>query len=267
MKCKQGGRVDAKFYDRLRWKAGCVTAGVSTLEQAKQVCAVAQKNIKVIGKREATDKRVTFLESLAEARAMHSNTKAEMELKQLMHHEQQHWDSRLIKAMNKKLHGGSLTVVIAPNVQGNWVEYNDKTGMEQAMVNEDSRRFSQAGNTPFVQEPLAAQVGRYGEGQGAAEILDGTFQIPMGMDPWAAKIISHLKRPEVVTNADPHSLPPRFITVEEHVSGWAKQRENTAAGKSGLGFQHFKANAMDEELALLDIQMANIPYQTGLSPE
>ena len=61
--------------------------------------------------------------------------------------------------MNKKLHGGSLTAVIAPNSQGEWVEYNDKQGMEQAMVDENSRRFSQASNTPFVQEPLASKVG------------------------------------------------------------------------------------------------------------
>ena len=158
-------------------------------------------------------------------------------------------------------------MVIAPNSQGKWVEYNDKQGMEQAMVDENSRRFSQASNTPFVQEPLALKVGQYGEGQGAAEILEGNFQIPEGTDPWAAKMIPHLQRPEAVTNADPHSLPSQYITVDEHVSGWEKQRENTASGKSVLGFQHFKANAKDSKLALLDTLMANIPYQTGLSPK
>ena len=55
--------------------------------------------------------------------------------------------------------------------------------------------------------------------------------------------------------------------IEEHISGWARQRENTASGKSGLGFQHFKVNARDEELALFDTLMANIPYQMGLSPK
>jgi hypothetical protein len=61
--------------------------------------------------------------------------------------------------MNKKLCRGSLTAVIMPNAQGQWVEYNDKIVMEHAMIDEDSRQFNQASNTPFVQEPLASKVG------------------------------------------------------------------------------------------------------------
>ena len=58
-----------------------------------------------------------------------------------------------------------------------------------------------------MQEPLASKVGRYGEGQGASEILEGSFQILEGTDPWAVKIIPHLQRPDVVTNVEPHALP------------------------------------------------------------
>ena len=89
MKCKKGGSVDSKYYDHMQWKAGCLNSGASTLEQVKQVLAAAHKNVKVIGKWEATDKWVTFLELLAAAKALHGNTKAKSELKQLLQQEKQ----------------------------------------------------------------------------------------------------------------------------------------------------------------------------------
>jgi hypothetical protein len=55
----------------------------------KQVLAVACKNIKAIGKQEATNKWATFLESLAAAKALHGNIKAKSELKQLLQQEKQ----------------------------------------------------------------------------------------------------------------------------------------------------------------------------------
>jgi hypothetical protein len=58
----------------------------------------------------------------------------------------------------------------------------------------------------------------------------------------------------------------RITTLEDHIQGWRKVREDTVTGRSGLTFAHFKANALDDELALLDATMVAIPYETGLSP-
>ena len=51
---------------------------------------------------------------------------------------------------------------------------------------------------PFLQEPLLSLVGTVGTSPGADEILNGTFRIPPGVDPYAAKLIPHLRQlPEV----------------------------------------------------------------------
>jgi uncharacterized protein YfdQ (DUF2303 family) len=50
---------------------------------------------------------------------------------------------------------------------------HDKHTMGDKLLKENCRRFNQAAQSPFLTEPLAHLVGKYGEGNGVADILRG----------------------------------------------------------------------------------------------
>jgi len=57
-------------------------------------------------------------------------------------------------------------------------ECNNQEAIEADCLKENQACSDQVHGTPFLQEPIFSLVGNYGEGQGAAAILDGTFDIP-----------------------------------------------------------------------------------------
>ena len=92
-------------------------------------------------------------------------------------------------------------MVVAPanaDGSGRWVERSSKLDLERACLQENNRRFNQARDTPFIQEPLLSLVGRFGEKAGAALILDGNFDCPPGVDKYARRLIPFLARPTAV---------------------------------------------------------------------
>ena len=129
-------------------------------------------------------------------------------------------------------------MVLAPDAEGNWIEYTNKTDIEVACFQENSRRFRQADQTPFMISPLLDEVGLLGMGPATVGILDGTYQPPEGADPWAAHLISYLGRGPGV---DASSTVSVAITMEDHIAGWRKAHEQTSLGPSGLHFGHCKA--------------------------
>jgi len=63
-------------------------------------------------------------------------------------------------------------------INSDGTECSNREEIEAACLKENQACFNQVHNTPFLQEPLFSLVGNYGEGQGVALILDGTFDIP-----------------------------------------------------------------------------------------
>ena len=136
--------------------------------------------------------------------------------------------------------------------------------MEAAQLQENCRRFNQAKDTPFLQQPLLNLVGPLGTGPAAEAILNGDFVVPEGVNYWAAKLITQLKRPAAVTTLQqrkPH------VSVDKHCKGWKRAKEQTSSGKSGITFSHLKAGATCPEIAEFEAQMADIPYKSGMSPD
>jgi hypothetical protein len=162
------------------------------------------------------------------------------------------------------MHTGSVTYVIAPNGEGEWVEVNDKESMEQALADENNRRFNQAATTPFMVPPLSNYIDHLGINQYSQQILDGTFEIPEGTDHYAARLIPHLKRSPLVVAGKGSSLE---FTAKEHRRGWKKAKEATSSGPSGIHFGHFIAGSTHEAVCLFDATMTNFPYKSGYSPD
>ena len=155
---------------------------------------------------------------------------------------------------------------MAPDDNGIWKEVTSKVDMEQALLDENKRRFTQARSTPFLQPPLLQMVGPLGTGPAAEQILNGTFSIPEGVDEWAAKLIPFLARPQSVV-AGHFRKPDTTVDLQSHVDGWRKAKERTSSGPSGITFAHFKAGLGDPRISAFETIMASIPYETGISPE
>ena len=56
---------------------------------------------------------------------------------------------------------------------------------------------------------------------------------------------------------------PDFVSNQSHTSAWSKAKERTSAGKSGLHFGMFKAQAKDPETSAFNASMRSVAYRTG----
>jgi len=213
-------------------------------------------------KKQAPESRKTWLQSLADAKAATGNTSAAQHLENMRRREEQRTNARIIRAVNGKTRSGGITTVIGPDSNGHRMEFHTKSDIEKACLEENERRFNQAKDTPFMVAPLYEHIGPMGAGPGGDAILEGSFICPIGTDPHAVKLMPHLKRPHTVKDRVDLNL-----TVENHIQGWQKAKEQTATGKSPLHFGHSKAGATDGVIAEFERTMTQIPYRTGYSPQ
>ncbi len=58
-----------------------------------------------------------------------------------------------------------------------------------------------------------------------------------------------------------------YVSTQDHVRGWKKQKEGTSAYPDGLTFSHYKAGADDAYIAQFDATLRSLPYQHGFVPE
>jgi hypothetical protein len=111
--------------------------------------------------------------------------------------------------------------------------------------------------------PLVTNLGYLADTEAAQRILDGRYDFPADLDPYAAKLIDELQMPESIWNS-PFVLA-RVETLD-HTKGWAKQKETISADPDGLTFSHYKVRATDDLIAQFDVTLRSLPYQHGFTP-
>jgi hypothetical protein len=111
--------------------------------------------------------------------------------------------------------------------------------------------------------PLIHDLGYLADTNAADSILAGTYQIPVGVDTYTAKLIAELRMPEVIRN---NMLTAAYVSTDDHTNGWRRQKENTSADPDGLSFSHFKAGIEDDLISQFDATLRSLPYQHGFSP-
>lgn len=264
VKRKRGGSVDSRYFTRQLKKSALDRLQVHTLtfDQAIAQLRSAYIQLKLFSKT-ADQKRVSWIEELATARAVSSGLSAEQELKTMLHRERQRKEARIIKAVIRPKANLGLTMIQIP-VDGSIKEVSSQQEMEQVLCSELAARFHQASTTPFASEPLLMAVGKLGTEKGAQQILNGTFECPPGTDYWTSRLIPFLK----------YSKSAKLVkeaftlhtTSSQHEEGWKKMKENISPGFSSLSFAQFKAAAAHPFLQQIDSLLATIPYCTGIAP-
>jgi hypothetical protein len=138
-----------------------------------------------------------------------------------------------VKRATHKLKSFGTSRIIAPDSRGEWVEHTSKDDIKAGCQWEDSRRFSQTGDTPFMQSPLLEDFGYLAQGPASRLVLNGSYVPPSGTDVYARKLFRQLAMSPSVSSA-----PPMSVVM----------------------------STSDPMLASFDATMANIPYATGYSP-
>jgi hypothetical protein len=165
-----------------------------------------------------------------------------------------------IKWMRRKLGNSATTKVYTTDNNGNRREWNRKTTVEDAYIQENTARFSQTEGTPGMTEPLLGDLGYLADTEYADEILRGTYPIPEGTCPYAAKLIAELHMPDSIARNGPTS---QHVSIQDHVNGWKNRRKVSRRTRTDLPFSHYKAGAADAYIAQFDATLRSIPYQHG----
>jgi hypothetical protein len=134
-----------------------------------------------------------------------------------------------------------LIKLYTTNADGTIRELTTKKEMERACMIENEDHFSQSEDAPFMKTPLLDNFGYLTNTDSAHQALQGAYNIPHDMDPYAALLLKELQK------IDPDKIPtiPTTLSVEEHVGAWKKQKELTSLEPSGLSFSHYKAASED----------------------
>ncbi len=98
-------------------------------------------------------------------------------------------------------------------------------------------------------EPLVTDLGYLADTDAAKHILDGTYDIPADLDPYAALLIRELRMPESIRNAP---FVTSRVTTDDHIQGWKKQKETVSVDPDGLTFSHYKAGVTEDLIAQFD---------------
>ena len=190
-------------------------------------------------------------------------------LKQLKFREQQTRNSRILKQCTGSPTGQfGIPMVIAPGpTPGSRVACYTKEDIEQALIEENKRRFWQASETPFLQPPLYDKVGPLGIGPGADEILTtGQITLNPGDPPLHSTVLKYIQQLKKDDNLIALPLHEAMIDEKKHKAAWKAAKEATSSGDPILHFGHCKAMATHPNLCEFEAKMKNIPFITGYSP-
>ena len=162
----------------------------------------------------------------------------------------------------KKKQKGRPVVLLYTAADGTRKEVVDKKNMEEAIITENKSRFLQSKNSPFLTSPLLDEVGILGNLPAADQILQGQYHNP-NIPDITQQYIECLKMPPHVKTDE--SL--KTFDINDHIKGWSRAKEKTAAEPHGLSFNHFKAASKHPDIAAFDYILREIPFRTGFSPK
>lgn len=133
--------------------------------------------------------------------------------------------------------------------------------MKNAVHAENCDKFSQTNNTPPMTAPLVHNLGFTRESIACQEILQGTYNPHLDVDPYMKEYLKELATPNYLKNK-----LLSILETDKYVSGWGKMNEYTAAGITHVHFGHMKASSKDPDLAAFEAILGHIPYVSGYSP-
>ena len=252
---RQAGLPSHEYSSR-RWRRLKAKAKITiatrelTLDEMKQHLRTAYAEYKEAKVNDA-DSRLEFIKTFSEK-----------DRARILRTEEQRRQGRVSRQINNKLSGGSVTQVLVTDPDGTQRPVSDKDGIEDACLSTNEDRYRQTEDSDWMTEPLLQDFGYRDAYLNAERILAGTYPIPDGLPDSTKMLIEEMKMPPEMADQP----CPDFVSTKAHTSAWGKAREDTTAGKSGLHFGMFKAQAKDPETAAFNASIRSVAYQTGHVP-
>ena len=168
--------------------------------------------------------------------------KAQREIRAIIRHEETRRSWRIANQSRGKqqLNGVSKVSVIK---DGATTTLTEKNAIENAIMENNSKRFRLASSTPLIQ-PLAVHLLGYdGATEAAQSIIHSNYQPQTSFNKYVNIFMSYI------------SKRPCLPTFSAQVSGqdfkdyWSGARESTASSMSGRHFGHYKAASKNTYLA------------------
>ena len=272
---KKGCKVLSSLLKRFARKARIPNPCSCSLLEAPLNRDKAQTEF-LAGLKEAPTWRRSSLKELASRIAKDTNKDPETIFSQLTSRERQRDQWNRIRTMRKKLRGGKFfklyksTTRTIPGPNGTLVEITGKIvleedlDMEAGLQEEFEHRFTEALDTPPMQEPLRTLLGLFGDTNFSNQVLDGTAPLAdMEMDPYARLLLQAMVRPANVLPLSPTTL---CISAQDNTTSWKTQRLNTTSEPSTLGFPHYITGAYHPQISETDAALRSAPFQLGFGP-
>ncbi len=241
---RHGSGINARTLKKAFLNSELLTA-IFTLESAIELLKAEKITYKTV-KVNAEARRASFLDQLAEDKAMEVGRDSHNILKQLQQREQQRSLARQLHRIKGSVKRGLNELQVLQ--EGQWVTVTDKLAIEQECIVEGKKRFVQANNTPCLSTDQVKLLGWTANTAASSSILRGI--VPTALHSDIKHIASYLQQTKSVTE---RPVIDSIMTTEQYVSGWAKAKERTSSGTSGLHFGHFKAKSTMPETLDIDV--------------
>ena len=206
--------------------------------------------------------RQTYLEDIANAKELNGEGKKATILRTILDNEQQQKTFRRIKSLQQQVGSTATTFVNVTQPDGSKRSISAKEELESAIINENVKKYHQCENTPFLQEPLYTQFGRYGEGPATEKVKNGTYVPPADLDEVTKDFLHECHQSDSIKSEGPMPLKR---SVAEFRQSWKVMKEKTSSRE--LHFGHFKAGMQHDLLSIVHWILAEIPFRTGYSPQ
>jgi hypothetical protein len=185
--------------------------------------------------KDVKERRITFINDLATAKAKAGKISVANALQSLQEQEAVRETWGRIHRMDGSAHVGKrLSMVMAPNEEGEWTERVTRGDIEQATLKENEKRFTQSKNTTLMVSPMVEELGLLGIGSAADDILDGTYSPPADTSPELANVLQHLQCPPQINRLK----QPAPITCEDYKHGWREVKESISSSPSRIHVGH-----------------------------
>jgi hypothetical protein len=146
---------------------------------------------------------------------------------------------------------GGLSKIEIVQSDGSIITHTSKHGIKCGCANQTVEKYSQTENTLPMTEPLLSHLGYLTETAEARQILNGSYNPPTDLDPYAKKFLEELRMPEVLKR----NRIPANIPTAKHTQFWKGMDKRKGSEPSDLSHAHYKVAACHVLLAQFDASL------------
>ena len=137
----------------------------------------------------------------------------------------------------------------------------DKETIEEALVEENMKKFQLAYSSPFLQNPYTVLLGQTATTETAKRILNGTFQSPINTKSHK-RFLRCLQMPACIKEQGPNNT---VCTTGEAALYWKRKREKTSSSMSNRHIGTYKALTNDIASLRIINGVSSMAYEMGVT--